>query len=73
MANTGKDRGVMRVSLNAEKVKSGEIAGAWRVSAWRGDTYLGECAYLFHTKKSALSTARETIKERGGLGIYARA
>jgi hypothetical protein len=60
----------MRVSFNIERVTRGEIAGAWRVSAWRGSQYLGECAYLFHTKKSALATARQTVKEEGGLGIY---
>jgi hypothetical protein len=63
----------MRVSLSIERIKTGEIAGAWEVTAWRGSTYLGRCAYLFHTRKSALASARETIKERGGLGLYARA
>ena len=60
----------MRVSLSIERIKTGEIAGAWEVTAWQGSTYLGRCAYLFHTKKSALATARQTIREEGGLGIY---
>ena len=60
----------MRIELNAERIKTGEIAGAWEVTAWQGSTYLGRCAYLFHTKKSALATARQTIREEGGLGIY---
>lgn len=63
----------MRIELNAEKVERGEIAGAWRVSAWRGSDYLGEEAFLFYNKREALSKAREIIKERGGLGLYARA
>jgi hypothetical protein len=63
----------MRISLSIERVKSGEIAGAWEVTAWRGEQYLGRCAYLFYNKRDALRTARETIKERGGLGIFARA
>lgn len=62
-----------RVELMAERVKSGEIAGAWEVTAWRGSDYLGRSAYLFYTKREALRVARETIKEKGGLGLYARA
>ena len=63
----------MRISLSVERVRSGEIAGAWEITAWRGDTYLGRSAYLFHTKRSAIASARQTIRERGGLGLYARA
>lgn len=62
----------MRLELNAERVERGEIAGAWRVSAWRGNDYLGEEAFLFYNKREALARAREIIKKRGGLGIYAR-
>jgi hypothetical protein len=60
----------MRLELNAERITSGEMAGGWRISAWRGETYLGHAFYLFSTKKFALSKARETIREEGGLGIF---
>ena len=62
-----------RLELSIERVKSGEIAGAWEVTAWRGSDYLGRSAFLFYSKRDALRVARETIKEKGGLGIYARA
>jgi len=62
-----------RLELSIERVKTGEISGAWEVTAWRGDDYLGREAYLFYTKGEALRVARETVKEKGGLGIFARA
>lgn len=44
--------------------------GAWEITAWRGDEYLGDCAYIFMTKREALSKARETVANEGGLGIF---
>jgi len=62
-----------RVNLYIERVTSGEIAGAWRVSAWSEDDFLGREAFLFYTKREALREARRKVKERGGLGVFARA
>lgn len=60
----------MRTTLSAERVKSGEVAGAWEVTAWRGSDYLGREVYLFYTKREAMAKARETVREEGGLGIW---
>jgi hypothetical protein len=61
----------MRIELNAERVSTGELAGAWRVAAWCGSEYLGDAVYIFYSKRDALKRARESVKERGGLGIWA--
>ena len=57
-----------RIELSIERATRGEPG--WEVSAWRGIQYLGSCRYLFATKQEALASARETIRQEGGLGIY---
>lgn len=63
----------MKIELSIERISGGVIGGAYRVSAWKGDHYLGQQTYLYYTKREALRLARESVINRGGLGIYARA
>ena len=62
-----------KLELYIERVTSGEISGSWRVSAWRDGDFLGREAFLFYNKREALREAREKIKRRGGLGVFAKA
>jgi hypothetical protein len=41
------------------------------VSAWRGMQYLGNQIYAGYTRAESLRLARESVLERGGLGIWA--
>ncbi len=59
-----------KIEINAERVTRGELAGSWRVTAWRGLQYLGAETYLYHTKAQAIADARDTVKQEGGLGIF---
>ena len=59
-----------KIELNAERVTRGELAGSWRVAAYRGNTYLGNEVFMGYTKSEALRLAREIVKAEEGLGIY---
>jgi hypothetical protein len=61
-----------RLELTAERITSGELSGAWMISAWRGLQYLGVETFLYYTKREALRVARERVLSSGGLGIYSR-
>lgn len=61
----------MKIELSIEKITSGELSGAYRVSAWSDGQYLGNQSYLWYTKREALHLARESVKNSGGLGIWA--
>jgi len=54
-----------KITLNIEADHRG-----YRVTAWKGEDYVGSCHYTFYTKREALRKARQTIQEEGGLGIY---
>lgn len=58
------------IDLSIEKIVTGEVAGAYRVVAYQGNTYLGNEVFMGYTKSEALRLARQTVKEEGGLGIY---
>lgn len=61
----------MRLEFNVYREGNNIIGSYYRVTAWRGNSYLGEGIYAGYTRKESLSLARETIRDRGGLGIYA--
>jgi hypothetical protein len=60
----------MKIELNATRHTSGELRGSWEVTAWQGSTYLGSETFIFYSKREALSRARQTVANEGGLGIY---
>ena len=47
------------------------IGNFYRISAWVGESYLGEGIYSGYTRREAIHLARESVKDRGGLGIWA--
>lgn len=62
-----------RLELRATRDGNSIIGSFYRVTAWRGEDYLGEEIYSGYTKAESLRRARERVKERGGLGIFANA
>jgi hypothetical protein len=62
-----------RLELRATRDGNAIIGSFYRVTAWRGEDYLGEGIYSGYTKAESLRLARESVKERGGLGIFANA
>jgi hypothetical protein len=62
-----------RLELRATRDGNSIIGSFYRVTAWRGEDYLGEGIYSGYTKAESLRLARESVKERGGLGIFANA
>lgn len=60
-----------RLELHATRDSNATIGSFYRVMAWRGEDYLGSQIYSGYTKAESLRLARETIEERGGLGIFA--
>ena len=62
-----------KLELHATRDGNSIIGSFYRVTAWRGEDYLGEEIYSGYTKRESLQRARERVKERGGLGIFANA
>jgi hypothetical protein len=62
-----------KLELQATRGGNSILGSFYRVTAWRGEDYLGEEIYSGYTKRESLQRARERVKERGGLGIFANA
>jgi hypothetical protein len=62
-----------RLELSATRDGNSILGSFYRVTAWRGEHYLGEGIYAGYTKAESLRLARESVKEKGGLGIFANA
>ena len=60
------------VSLSVSREGNGVIGNFYRISAYDGYTYLGEGIYAGYTKRESARLAKEQIRERGGLGLWAR-
>jgi hypothetical protein len=60
-----------RLELRATRDGNAILGSFYRVTAWRGEDYLGEGIYSGYTKAESLRLAREYVKERGGLGVFA--
>ena len=56
-----------RVQLTATRDGNAILGNFYRVSAWRGNSYLGEQIYAGYSKRESLRRARETIKDQGEL------
>jgi hypothetical protein len=69
-----RDKGGGRVSaidFNVYREGNNILGSYYRITAWRGASYLGEGIYAGYTRRESLRLARESVRERGGLGIYA--
>jgi len=60
-----------KLELTIERDGNNVIGSYYRVSAWRGMQYLGQQIYAGYTRSESLRLARESVLERGGLGIWA--
>ena len=56
-----------RIEITATRDGNAILGNFYRVSAWRGNSYLGERVYAGYSKKDSLRLAREIIRERGEL------
>lgn len=61
----------MRLEFNIYRDRNNILGRFYRITAWRGDSYLGEGIYAGYTRAESLRLARESVRERGGLGIWA--
>lgn len=56
-----------RVQLTATRDGNNILGNFYRVSAWRGNSYLGEKIFAGYTRAESLRLARQVIRERGEL------
>jgi hypothetical protein len=56
-----------RVELTATRDGNAILGNFYRVSAWRGNSYLGEQIFAGYSKRESLRRAREIIRDRGEL------
>ena len=63
---------ISKIDLLVSREGNGVLGNFYRISAYCGDDYLGEGIYAGYSKRESTRLAREQIKERGGLGIWAR-
>lgn len=56
-----------RVQLTATRDGNNILGNFYRVTAWRGNSYLGERIYAGYNKRDSLRLARETIRDSGEL------
>jgi len=60
------------VNLLVSREGNGVLGNYYRISAYDGDTYLGTGIYAGYTKRESERLAKQQIRERGGLGIWAK-
>jgi len=56
-----------RLEITATRDGNNILGNFYRVSAWRGNSYLGKRIFAGYTKRDSLRLAREIIKDRGEL------
>jgi hypothetical protein len=60
------------VELLVSRAGNAVIGNYYQISAYDGDTYLGQEIYAGYSKRESIKRARESVRERGGLGLWAR-
>lgn len=60
------------VELLVSQESNGVLGNYYSISAYDGDTYLGREIYAGYSKRESMQRARERVRERGGLGLWAR-
>jgi hypothetical protein len=63
---------ISKIELSVSREGNAVLGNYYSISAYDGDTYLGQEIYAGYTKRESMQRARENIKERGGLGLWAR-
>ena len=61
---------ISKISLSVSREGNGVIGNFYRISAYDGDTYLGQEIYAGYSKRESERRARERVRERGGLGLW---
>lgn len=56
-----------RLEITATRDGNNILGNFYRVTAWRGNSYLGERLFAGYTKRDSLRLAREIIRDRGEL------
>jgi hypothetical protein len=65
-------RACSMVELLVSRAGNAVIGNYYQISAYDGDTYLGQEIYAGYSKRESIKRARESVRERGGLGLWAR-
>jgi hypothetical protein len=60
------------VELLVSRAGNAVIGNYYQISAYDGDTYLGQEIYAGYSKRESERRARESVRERGGLGLWAK-
>ena len=63
---------ISKISLSVSRESNGVLGNYYSISAYNGDTYLGQEIYAGYSKRESMQRARERVRERGGLGLWAR-
>jgi hypothetical protein len=63
---------ISKISLSVSQESNGVLGNYYNISAYDGDTYLGQEIYAGYSKRESMQRARERVRERGGLGLWAR-
>ena len=58
------------VELIVSRESNGILGNYYSISAYDGDTYLGQEIYAGYSKRESERRARERVSERGGLGLW---
>ena len=65
-------RACSMVELSVSREGNAVLGNYYRINAYDGSTYLGQEIYAGYTKRESIRRARESVRERGGLGLWAR-
>jgi len=60
------------VKLSVSREGNAVLGNYYRIKAYDGSTYLGQEIYAGYTKRESERRARESVRERGGLGLWAK-
>jgi hypothetical protein len=60
------------VKLSVSREGNAVLGNYYQISAYDGDTYLGQEIYAGYTKRESIRRARESVRVRGGLGLWAK-
>ena len=63
---------ISKIELLVSREGNAVIGNYYQISAYDGDTYLGREIYAGYTKRESERRARESVRERGGLGLWAK-
>jgi len=63
---------ISKIELLVSREGNAVLGNYYRISAYDGDTYLGQEIYAGYSKRESERRARESVRERGGLGIWAK-